>query len=218
MANISKKAVFFDLDGTLLNTLYDLGACLNAGFASEGLPELRLEEYRQIVGNGIRTSIRRSAPEGTNEEILRRIKEEFDRQYEAHFMDRTVPYPGIPEFLAQAKKRGLVFAVTTNKQTSFARALIARLLPGHAFALIQGQEDGVPAKPDPAMGRMACEAAGVSPEEVLYIGDSAVDLAFGKACGFCTVGVLWGFRPDELLPSGATRLVSHPAQLLPFLD
>ena len=209
------KAVIFDLDGTLLNTIDDLGDSVNYMLSQFGYPTFSIEEYKYKVGNGMRKLMQRSLPEGKNSESdIDKAMEIFMPYYAEHKMDKTAPYDGITELLEELKKRGIKTAVVTNKAHSAAKPLIDEVFP-KLFDEVTGQKDGVPTKPDPAAVFNTMESLGVSKDECIFIGDSSVDMQTAKNSGAYAVGVLWGFRKaDELIENGADKLISEPKELL----
>lgn len=213
-----KHAVIFDLDGTLLNTLGDLRAATNHALEVRGLPPHSMEEIRQFIGNGIRLLICRAMPEGTPEAEIDAALDDFKAYYAAHIHDRTVPYDGIPQLLTALKKRGIQVAVLSNKIDSASQQLIEYFFPGKTDVVF-GEHVGVPRKPDPTSCRMVMQQLGVQPEQVLYVGDSGIDMQTAKNAGLYAVGVTWGFRSKEvLLEYGADILVHRPEQILQILD
>ena len=211
---IKKKAIVFDLDGTVCNTLRDLGECTNLALHDFGFPPHEIEEYKMIVGNGVDMQMRRSiGEEKYNKEIADKVKAAFKAYYNQNYLKNTKPYEGMPEALDELKKMGLKIAVFSNKPDEFAGKVCTELF-GDRFDLIAGNRPGVPVKPDPTGLFSALERLGVTPEETLYSGDSGVDMQTGKRAGIVTIGVEWGFRSkEELLENGADYLVEKPCQL-----
>lgn len=212
------KAILFDLDGTLLNTIDDLASAVNYTLTTLNYPTFAVDEYKYKVGNGMRKLIERSLPENhkTNQEIDKALSV-FMPYYNEHKMDKTAPYDGITELLEELKKRGIKTAVVTNKAHSAAKALIDEVFPG-LFDEVTGQKDGVPTKPNPIAVFNTVDALGVTADECLFVGDSGVDMQTAKNAGIFAVGVLWGFRKaDELNQNGADAIISIPMQLLELL-
>ncbi|MBE6767212.1 MAG: HAD family hydrolase [Ruminococcaceae bacterium] len=212
------KAVIFDLDGTIANTLLDLTDAVNYALCKYSLPERSVEEVRTFVGNGMRNLIERSsgmAPEGeTFEEILATFKAHYD----IHFCDKTYAYDGICDLIAELKNRGLKTAVVTNKDQGVSRIIVNKLC-GNVFDIVCGKLDGVPAKPDPTSTKMVIKELGVRPEECVFMGDSDVDILTGIRSGANAVGETWGFRDRALLKSvGAKTIIDHPMELLEVID
>ena len=197
-----KKLVIFDLDGTLINTIADLGASTNYALQRLGYPTHDLESYKMKVGNGINNLFRRALPEGekTDENVLR-VRREFIPYYNAHNTDLSRPYPGMTELLETLQAQGVLLAVASNKYQEATTKIITELLPTIRFSAILGQREGINIKPDPQIVYDILQATGVSKEEVLYIGDSGVDMQTGLNAGVETCGVTWGFRSREELES-----------------
>ena len=207
------KAVIFDLDGTLLNTIDDLAAAANHTLAQLGLPQHTTAEIMSYVGNGIPMLLRRMVPQPPREEDIRRAAPIFDAYYTAHKQDVTAPYPGIPEMLDAAAAHGVKLAVLSNKKHAATQPIIRHYF-GDRFAIVQGLEDGMPAKPDPTGVNRVLTALGCAPGEVLYVGDSDTDMLTARGAGLFACGVLWGFRSREvLLEGGAQVLCENAAQL-----
>lgn len=210
------NAAIFDLDGTLLNTLGDLNAAVNAGLNGHGYPSITVEQTRERVGNGIRSLMQRSLPESTDDATIDACLTDFRAYYEAHLHDLTHPYEGIPALVQSLHKLGIKTAVLSNKYDPASKQLIAHFFPG-LIDLTFGERPGVPRKPDPTSVNEAMSLLGVTPEETLYIGDSGVDMQTAKNAGLTAAGVTWGFRSREvLLESGADVLIDDPSQLLPY--
>lgn len=212
-----KTTIIFDLDGTLLNTLGDLRAAANTALRLRGLPPRSMEEIRRFVGNGVRNLMRRCLPAGSSDEEIDAALADFKRYYADHLCDTTVPYDGIPELLSILRKRGMKVAVLSNKLDSASQELIRRYFRGKVDVVF-GEHEGVPRKPDPTSCRMVMEQLGVRPAEVLYVGDSGVDMQTARNAGLTAVGVTWGFRSrEELIENGADMLADLPIQILMML-
>ena len=213
------RAVVFDLDGTLLDTLRDLAESVNSVLSRSGFPEHSLEAYRQFVGDGVEELARRVLPEGHRDEatitrILAGVREEYRQRWPNH----TRPYEGIPELLDALTARRIKKAIVTNKPDDSTRIMVARLLPRWEFDVIVGATAGLPRKPDPKGAIEAARRLHLSPGAILYVGDSDIDMKTANAAGMYAVGVLWGFRPaDELIRNGAKVLISKPLELLELL-
>lgn len=191
-----KQLVIFDLDGTLLNTIADLAQSTNHALSRLGYPVHDTDAYRMMVGNGIDKLFERALPEGEKTEAnVWRMRQEFVPYYDLHNADRSRPYPGIPELLADLQKRGVLLAVASNKYQSAAEKLVAHYFPDIHFAVVFGQREGVPSKPDPAVVFDILRLTGVAPADVLYVGDSGVDMQTARNAGVAVCGVTWGFRP-----------------------
>lgn len=195
------KLVIFDLDGTLIDTIADLGTAVNAALAAEGLPEQAPEAFRGMVGNGVRKLVTRAMPEELRENgtAVDRVLERFLAYYTDHIDDRSRPYPGIPELLGGLNAAGVKLAVASNKFQAGAEELIRRMFPEIPFAAVLGGRPGQPLKPDPAIVDEIRSLAGVSRAETVLVGDSGTDIATAAAAGVACIAVGWGFRPQEAL-------------------
>lgn len=213
-AEILYKALLFDLDGTLLDTIGDLAAAADETLRALGWPTHTVEEYKYMVGNGVPKLIERFLPPGhRDEETRRRAAALFFPYYDAHKQDTTAPYPGIPALLAALKARGVKLGVVSNKENALTQGVIAHYFPG-VFDAVAGHTLGTPTKPDPHLVHAMRAAFGLAPEEVLYAGDSGVDIETAHNAGLAGCGVLWGFRTrEELRGAGADFLVHTPDEL-----
>ena len=207
------KAIVWDLDGTLLDTLSDLSAAVNAALGMHGLPGHTEEEVRLAVGNGIRKLIERTVPAGTPVEITDAVFLSFKEYYKDHMNDRTAPYAGILELLTDLSRAGVKMAIVSNK-ADFATKELARQHFDGVIDVAVGEREGVRKKPAPDAVFAALSEMGVTPSEAVFIGDSEVDVETGRNAGMDTVAVTWGFRETEILrAAGADRLVSTPEEL-----
>lgn len=212
---MSYKAVLFDLDGTLLDTLDDLANAGNRVLAARSLPVHPVAAYRYFVGDGMATLVERILPpELRNAEEIAETVAAFQREYAANWDAHSAPYSGIAEMLDALVAGGLRLAVLSNKPEDFTRLCVERLLAPWSFAPVFGQRAGVPKKPDPAGALAVARELCLSPEEILYVGDTSIDMHTARAAGMNPVGVLWGFRgAEELQAAGAAMLISQPAEL-----
>ena len=214
-----KKLVIFDLDGTLLNTIADLAASTNHALAANGYPTHPTEEYRFFVGNGINKLFERALPEGEKTEAnVLKIRQSFIPYYDVHCADLTKPYPGIPELLKTLQQREIQLAVASNKYQRATGKLIPYFFPDIHFTAILGQREGIPRKPDPQIVHEIMRMANVSTDEVLYVGDSNVDMQTANNARVDSVGVTWGFRPRAELEQGNPfAIIDKAEELLSFL-
>lgn len=214
-----KKLVIFDLDGTLLNTIADLAASTNHALAANGYPTHPTEEYRFFVGNGINKLFERALPEGEKTEAnVLKIRQSFIPYYDVHCADLTKPYPGIPELLKTLQQREIQLAVASNKYQRATGKLIPYFFPDIHFTAILGQREGVPRKPDPQIVHEIMRMANVRTDEVLYVGDSNVDMQTANNARVDSVGVTWGFRPRAELEQGSPfAIIDKAEELLSFL-
>lgn len=214
------KAIVFDLDGTLLNTLDDLGNAVNRVLKKNGFPIHTMDTYRYLVGDGVPTLITRALPEDKrNEDIIHACSREFREDYKQNWNVKTRPYDGIAEMLDALTAHGLKMTILSNKPDFYTKQCVTALLPKWVFEVVLGQRDSVPQKPDPAGAMEIVDYLKISPESFLYLGDTAVDMKTATTAGMYPVGALWGFRSkEELQENGAQVLIKKPQQILNLLD
>ena len=214
-----KKLVIFDLDGTLLNTIADLAAATNQALQYYGYPTHETEAYRFFVGNGINKLFERALPEGerTEENVLK-IRSQFIPYYDEHNADLSRPYPGISELLKTLQQQGIMIAVASNKYQAATRKLIAHYFPEINLVKVLGQRGGNPASHDASSINEIMTKAGVKQEDILYVGDSNVDMQTAHHAGVTAIGVAWGFRPrTELEALHPAHIIEKAEELLPLL-
>jgi phosphoglycolate phosphatase len=212
--------VLFDLDGTLVDSLADIGHALNDVLAAAGHPTHALAAYRGFVGEGAEVLVRRALPPALagDDAAVRATLDGYKQRYAARLLETTRPYPGVLEVVAALRARGVALGVLSNKPDEPTRRLCAALFPAGTFAAVQGQLAGVPRKPDPSAALALADRLGVAPRDVAFVGDTGVDMATARRAGMRAVGVAWGFRPDELRAAGADAVVDTPARLLEQLE
>ena len=215
-----KKAVIFDLDGTLADTIASITYCGNLALSRFGLSSFGEEDYKHFVGDGAAMLVRRALLAAGDERL-----EHFDEVYEAYLeifakdcMYQVKPYEGICALLEELKRLSVRIAVLSNKPDRDSLRVVEALFGKGYFDFVQGQRADIPRKPDPAGVYRIMEAFGLSAGDFLYVGDSGVDMKTGRAAGIFTVGVLWGFRDrEELVENGADAVISKPLELLSHL-
>ncbi len=214
-----KRLVIFDLDGTLLNTIDDLGAATNYALEAEGYPTHALTAYTMMVGNGVSRLIERALPEEhRNMATVERVRTHFRDYYDAHLADLTTPYPGIPELLSELQAQGVALAVASNKYQEAVTRLMDVYFPDIDWVAAEGHRAGVPSKPDPSIVFDILSIHPTPKAEVLYVGDSGVDMETGRRACVESVGVTWGFRPvSELRDNHADHIIYNPADILPIV-
>ena len=205
---MSINTVVFDMDGTVLNTLYDLTASVNHVLTQFGMPLRRQDEYRMFFGNGIRFAIKCAAPEGTSDETLDRMLPLFREHYDAHCLDNTKPYDGIPELMRRLKDDGYKIAIVSNKIDSAVKELHERFFSDCVDVAI-GEQEGIRRKPAPDMVMEALRLLDSKQEEAIYIGDSEVDIQTADNSGLDCISVLWGFRDRELLIKNGAKVFAE---------
>lgn len=217
---IMKKIVIFDLDGTLLNTIADLATATNQALNHYGYPTHPIETYPFFVGNGIDKLLERALPEDkrTHEDI-QGLRSYFIPYYNEHNADFSTPYPGIPELLQALQNRKIRLAVASNKYQKATEKLISHYFPNIHFDAVLGQREGIPVKPHPTIIHDILQIANLEPKDVLYVGDSGVDMQTALNAGVKAVGVTWGFRPrTELESLHPAAIINQAEDLLNLLD
>lgn len=216
------RLIIFDLDGTLLNTIADLGEACNHALRLHSFAERKADEYPHLVGNGVNKLIERALPEGHKDmETVLQLKTDFVAYYNEHNCVHTRPYPGIPELLEQLKEQGVLLAIASNKYHEATKALAEHYFGG-IFDLVLGERPGVERKPDPQIVEdifSGLGAAAISKAETLYVGDSDVDMQTAHNAGITSIGCTWGFcTREKLLDSAPDLTVDSPLEILPFLQ
>lgn len=196
---MKKKLILFDLDGTLLDTLEDLSASVNHALELRGLPLHTIDEYRRMVGHGVRNLVKQALPSGADDDLLEDALADFKTYYQAHIAVHTHPYPGIPQLLADLHTCGVKMAVASNKFQEGAEYLINRFFPEIGFVAILGNRPGYPLKPDPEIVQEVLRRAGVAPYDALLVGDSPTDMCTAANGGIEALAVTWGYRSSEEL-------------------
>lgn len=207
------KAVIFDADGTIINSINDLAASGNMLLAEYNRPPHTVEEVCYLVGNGSRVYVERLFPD-FNEKQIDKAFARYVELYEAHKFDTTRPYDGIDEMIRGLTERGIKLAVFTNKHIDAARLIIDKLFPAQTFSMVIGDMPGIELKPSPKGALYIAEQFGLKPEECAFMGDTKMDMQTAVNAGMLPVGVLWGFRKrDELEDNGAKVILSKPMEL-----
>ena len=208
------KLAIFDLDGTLIDTLEDIAGACNHALEAGGFPRRRLDEYNMLVGRGVFNLCRTALPEGCmDEKTVKATYERFRAYYDEHICDRARPYPGIYDLLDRLTEKGISLAVASNKYQAGTEFLISRLFGKYSFVSILGQREGKPIKPDPEIvNEVMAASGGITADEVVYCGDSDVDMQTGINAGVRTIGVTWGFRTREELAAYDPWLIADTAE------
>lgn len=211
-----KSLVIFDLDGTLLNTIDDLGIATNEALKQLGYPTHSLSAYNMMVGNGITRLIERALPEDCrSERIITDARRKFTEYYDNHCCDMTKPYPGIELMLSELRKRDINLAITSNKYQRAVTTIVNHYFKDIDFKAVLGNHEGMPTKPDPSIVFEALSLCPTPKSEVLYVGDSDVDMETARRACIESVGVSWGFRTvRELEAAYADHIIDDPAELL----
>lgn len=208
------KAVIFDLDGTLLNTLEDLMQSTNFALKKFGYPQKSIEQIRRFVGNGVKKLIERAIPDGINNENFEECLEVFKQNYSENMYNNTAPYNGILEILSELKQKGFKTAVVSNKFDSAVKELCVKYFDGLVDVAI-GQSDTIPKKPSPDSVFKAINELNAKHDECVYIGDSEVDVQTAKNANLPCIGVTWGFRSKDVLQNeGCKIIIDNPYDIM----
>lgn len=213
---MSYKAVLYDMDGTVLDTLQDLADAVNVSLTRFGLPPVTVDKVRRSVGNGARKLIFRVVPEGTDEALTERVLAFYKPWYDAHCRIRTRPYAGVPELMERLRARGVKQAIISNKPDPAVKELAEHFFPGLLETAV-GESPTVRTKPDPDAILAAAAAMDVPPEDCVYVGDSEVDILAAANAGLDCISVTWGFRSEERLRAAGAELVARDAPELEAL-
>ena len=213
------RAVLFDLDGTLLNTLQDVADAVNKGLASLGFPQYAIEKYKTLIGEGRDVLVRRALPADHRDDATAlKLLNLVNAEYQIHWADNTRPYPGIPELLDNLTKKGIKIAVLSNKADDLTNLCVTKLLSQWRFTLVAGAKPSIPNKPDPTAAFEMSKQMGISPPQFIYLGDSDIDMKTANNAGMFAIGAGWGFRSEqELLDTGAKAVIKHPSELMRYL-
>jgi len=214
--NMYFKAVIFDLDGTLLDTLKDIANSANSMLKGYGFPTHEVNSYRYFVGDGVTMLISRVLPpDKRNDDTIAECETVFREIYSRSWKLNTKMYEGIPELLDALVEKRVKMAILSNKPDDFIKLCVRELLSKWSFEMILGQRERIPLKPNPYGAHEIAENLGISPERFLYLGDTGVDMRTAVNAKMLPVGALWGFRPpDELRKHGAKALIERPMELL----
>ncbi len=213
------KAVLFDLDGTLLDTLDDLADSMNSVLEASGLPTHIRDKYKYFVGNGMRNLVIRALPESMRDDAtitvhLDRMQKEYGKNCDV----KTKPYEGVTELLEKLQALDMRLAVLSNKPDELTRLTISKYFSGHHFDMVFGERAGIPRKPDPSSALEISALMGIPPAHFIYLGDTGVDMKTAILAGMYAIGALWGFRQaEEMLENGANALIEKPLDLLRYL-
>lgn len=203
-----KKAIVFDLDGTLADTIADITDGLNGMLTEYGLPTVTCEQTLQNINNGAMMLVRRSLPEDKrDDEFVKQAKMTYEKYYSKCYNNKTSEYPGCTEALKSLNAQGISLSVLSNKQDEFVKKIIQRLFPDIKFDFVMGQSDCFPTKPDPAALNYILEKIGVRPDEAVFVGDSNIDMQTAINANVFPYGVSWGYRSEQILLENGAKVV-----------
>lgn len=212
------KGIIFDLDGTTMDTIFDIQNCINEVFEEYGYKKTTYDEVRVSMNNGFRHTIHCVVPKGTSEELEKEIGDKYINLYNQKFYLYTKPYEGIKELLEELQNRNILLAANSNKEENLASSLFEKKLPTIKFINVYGRKDGVPQKPDPYEANLLIKEMNLKKEEVLYVGDSKVDYQTACNAELKFIGCAWGFSGKQfLIDIGVENIIDKPNELLNYL-
>ncbi len=213
------KAVIFDLDGTLVNSLSDLADSTNYSLKLHGFNTHPVEAYKYLVGDGMAKLIERGiSNDQVDEKLFKAVFDDFMAYYREHFLVNTEAYDGISELLDELKNMDMKLAVVSNKSDDMAKKVVSSVFGDGVFDVVTGKRAGLPTKPDPALTLLIIKELGLTPDECVFVGDSGMDTLNAVNAGCYPLGVLWGFRSEnELLQNGAKALAAEPSEILEII-
>ncbi len=217
---MTKKAVIFDLDGTLTNTLQSIWKSANLALADVGLPTFEVDRYRYFVGDGVDELVRRALVANGDKGLshFEKVRERYLYHFEKYVNYEVKPYDGIRELLAALKERGILMAVNSNKPHERTVEVVEEIFGKGTFDMLVGQCDERARKPAPDGVLYIMDKLQLTSDEVIYLGDTCVDMQTGKSAGVFTIGALWGFRDrQELEENHADAIIEHPMEVLDYI-
>ncbi|MDR3601972.1 MAG: HAD family hydrolase [Desulfosporosinus sp.] len=214
------KGVIFDLDGTLVNSLEDIADSMNNVLRKYGFPAHELQAYKHFIGNGMNNLVYEVLPEAyREEELITRCFDLMKEEYRNNCTNKTQPYDGIGELLNELTARKMKLAVLSNKVDDLTKKVVMTLLPNWNFEVVIGVSAEIPRKPNPLGALLISRKLGIHPENLIYVGDTGVDMQAANSAGAYAVGALWGFRPkEELTAADAKYLLNYPLELIQLLE
>ena len=211
-----RKAVVFDLDGTLINSLSDISSAMNRVLAAFRLPVHEESAYRLFTGDGARNLTLRAL--GERREMLPQVLTAYAREYGKNSRVNTAPYAGIAQMLATLSGKGLLLCVLSNKDELDTQQVVSHYFPGQTFALVRGRRDGVPLKPDPAALLQMASQLKLTPEDFWYVGDTKTDMLCAAGAGMESIAVAWGYQTKEEIAGGKpAHYAGTPGELTALL-
>ena len=213
------KGIIFDLDGTLVNSLGDIADSMNNVLQRYGFPSHELQAYKHFIGNGLKNLVREALPEGSRDgKLIISCFDSMMEEYRNNCINKTRPYDGIIELLNELATREMKLAIFSNKVDDLTKKVVMTLLPLSNFEIVMGFSAEIPRKPNPLGAFLISQTLGIPPKELIYVGDTDVDMKTANSAGMFAVGALWGFRTkEELTSNGAKYLLNHPLELIQML-
>ncbi|MDF9409614.1 MAG: Phosphoglycolate phosphatase [Pelotomaculum sp. PtaB.Bin013] len=213
------EGVIFDLDGTLVDSLEDIADSMNSVLQGCGFPSHDLRSYKRFIGNGIKNLVSEALPETfRTEELIDKCYNFMVEKYRYNFVNKTRPYDGIAEMLTELTARKIILTVFSNKADELTKKVVKALLPSWKFEAIIGSSNDIPRKPNPFGALLISRQLSIAPENLIYVGDSDLDMQTANSAGMYAVGALWGYRTkEELVSNGAQYLLYRPLDLIKLL-
>lgn len=214
-----KKAIIFDLDGTLIDSLEDIAVCMNQVLEKENLPTHKIEDYKYFVGSGVDVLVENALEKNISQEIKNKVVKEFKNVYDRNLHDKTQAYEGIYELLHELKKLNFKIGVLSNKPHEFTILYVNKLFKEFNIQEIHGQKDDIPKKPSPDAAINIAKSFNINCKDTYFVGDTMVDMQTAKNANMKAIGVLWGFREEtELRENGADFIVKTPLDILKIVQ
>lgn len=216
---MNKKAIIFDLDGTLIDSLTDIALCANEVLKEFNLPTHKIEDYKRFVGGGALILMKNCSPSNLSEDEVLKLFERFKEIYDTAIYSNTKPYDGVYELLDELTKKEYKIGVLSNKPHKFTLKYVEKFFDKYNFQEIHGQKEEIPKKPHPAGAINIADAFDMNTENILFVGDSDIDMQTATNSNMIAVGVEWGFRTvDELIENGAKHIVKTPLDIIDLLE
>ena len=214
---MKKKAIIFDLDGTLLNSLIDIAESVNSVLEKHNFPTHSIDDYKYMIGNGIQVLIKKALPNHISKTDFEKYFKEASAVYEQRQTQKSHPYNGIVEMLNSLSNKGIVLNILSNKPDNFTKDVVKHFFNDIDFKIVLGAREGIPKKPAPDAVNEIINTLGFDKQEFMYMGDTSTDMLTAGAANIESIGVTWGYRKvDELLNAGAEHIVNYPIEVLDF--
>jgi phosphoglycolate phosphatase len=212
------RAIVFDLDGTLVNTVKDIGDSLNEELDSRNLPTFSYDDYKKLIGGGTFNLVKKIIPDYAYDDLVG-IHDCFVKRYEDNLLNKTKPYYGVIKMLERLKNQGYFLGILSNKDDPMVNLIVNYFFKNIPFNYVCGSKVGVKKKPDPSCVYELCAVGGFTPQEIVYVGDTEIDMQTAINSGMYPLGVSWGFRSSqELMASGAKSIINNPFDLVLELE
>jgi len=213
------KAIIFDLDGTLLNTLGDIATCMNKVLSEKGFPTHKKDKYRIFVGDGLKELVERALPEkAIKPSLIKECMDDFESHYAIKWDELTKPYDGISRLIQYLKGKNIPMGILSNKPHRFTIEMSKHYFGDDCFKIIQGVKEGITPKPDSSSCLRMARFFDLAPENILFLGDSDTDMMAARSAGIFPIGAGWGFRGEqELKKAGAAIVINNPDELMEYV-